>query len=107
MNNLINQLLREARQRKQQENRSVICKPKVAYKCWQKGDKNRMLKIVWNGKKMWVCGECFQFIKDKELKELEVSKLQLQQGLLWEQGARSIDVKSYLDKWIKQTKDNL
>lgn len=90
-------------------NNLISCQAGVGIKCTKQGLSNQMFRLKWEGsdKYLDVCPSCFEYIQMKQLKYMDIKKETLKNALYYEEGVRPVDIKSYLEKWIKQTKNEL
>ena len=78
-------------------------------KCLKTCDPKQAMRFIWKkkGVTLDLCPRCFGEIYSKHLKEVEMSKTSMVKSGYYEQGAREVDFKSYLEKWAKQFKQTL
>lgn len=91
----------------------IKCQAGCAFNCRGEVPASQILRLEWKKerKSLLVCTECFADIQLRQLKSTTVDQSALRTSGYYEQGARTVDFKSYYEKWIKQTKqqtqDNL
>lgn len=77
--------------------------------CHRKMNPDQITRFIWKKKnlKLDLCPDCFTQIWGKHLKEVSMGLEPMVRSGYWDQGAREIDFKSYLEKWAKRLKEQL
>lgn len=88
--------------------KKLKCGARVHTNCYGELPADQMIRLEWRkqGRHVDVCPNCFQYIKDWEIKNLSVSLEQLVKSGLYDKGVREVDIKSMLEKWTKKVKDS-